>query len=49
MGAEQYRDYASELLKGTGTNITSFKFLYNEPEYYSYLMYNKTSEWRDIV
>lgn len=49
MGAEQYRGYASELLKGTGTNITSFKFLNSDPEYYYYKQYHNNTDWKDLV
>ncbi len=49
MNAEQYRGYASELLKGTGTNITSFKFLNTDPTYYYYNQYHNNTDWKDYV
>lgn len=49
MGAEQYRGYASELLKGTGTDITSFKFLNTDPTYYYYKQYHNNTDWKDLV
>lgn len=49
MGAEQYRGYASELLKGTGTTISSFKFLNNDPTYYYYKQYHNNTDWKDLV
>ncbi len=49
MDAEQYRGYASELLKGTGTKITSFKFLNPDPSYYYYKQYHNNTDWKDMV
>lgn len=49
MGAEQYRNYASELLKGTGTKITDFKFLNSDPDYYYYKQYHNETDWKDQV
>ncbi len=49
MDAEQYRAYASELLKGTGTEITSFKFLNNDPNYYYYKQYHNNTDWKDMI
>lgn len=49
MDAEQYRGYASELLKGTGTDITSFKFLNNDPTYYYYNQYHNNTDWKEQV
>lgn len=49
MGAEQYRGYASELLKGTGTDITSFKFLNTDPTYYYYNQYHNNTDWKDLI
>lgn len=49
MGAEQYRGYASELLKGTGTDITSFKFLNTDPTYYYYNQYHNNTDWKELV
>ncbi len=49
MDAEQYRAYSSELLKGTGTKITSFKFLNNDPTYYYYKQYHNNTDWKDMI
>ena len=49
MGAEQYRGYASELLKGTGTDITSFKFLNTDPTYYYYNQYHNNTDWKNLI
>ena len=49
MNAEQYRNYASELLKGTGTRINQFKFLNEDPNYYYYKQYHNNTDWKDYV
>ncbi len=49
MDAEQYRNYASELLKGTGTKISQFKFLNEDPNYYYYKQYHNNTDWKDYV
>lgn len=49
MDAEQYRAYSSELLKGTETTITSFKFLNSDPTYYYYKQYHNNTDWKDLV
>ncbi len=49
MGAEDYRTYASQLLKHTGTNLTEFKFLRTDPDYYYYNMYHNNTDWKDQV
>lgn len=49
MDAEQYRGYASELLKGTGTSITSFKFLNTDPTYYYYNQYHNNTDWKEQI
>lgn len=46
MDAEQYRSYASELLKGTGTTIRNFKFLNEDPTYYYYKQYHNNTDWK---
>ena len=55
MGAEEYRGYASELLKSTNTTLTSFKFLdenktleNGQPNYY-YPLYHQNTDWKDYV
>ncbi len=55
MGAEQYRSYASELLKSTNTRLTSFKFLDerlvtdNGMTNYYYDLYHQNTDWKDYV
>ena len=49
MGAEQYRGYASELLKTTGTTNRQFKFLNEDPDYYYYTQYHQNTDWKDLV
>ena len=55
MGAEQYRGYASELLKTTNTRLTSFKFLderqtlTNGKQNYYYNLYHQNTDWKDMI
>jgi len=49
MGAEDYRGYASELLKTSGTRIQKFKFLNEDPNYYYYNQYHQNTDWKDLV
>ena len=49
MDAEQYRSYASELIKGTGSTIKSFKFLSTDPNYYYYNQYHNNTDWKDEI
>lgn len=55
MDAEQYRSYASELLKSTNTRLTSFKFLddrqtlENGKMNYYYPLYHQNTDWKDYV
>ena len=49
MDANQYRNYASELLRGTGTKNTEFKFLTEDPTYYYYKQYHCNTDWKDYV
>ena len=55
MDAEQYRSYASELLKSTNTLLNSFKFLderrtlSNGQANYYYDMYHQQTDWKDYV
>ncbi len=49
MNADQYRSYASELLKGVKTNINEFKFLNPDPNYYYYKQYHNDTDWKDEV
>jgi len=49
MNGNQYKTYASGLLKSTGTNATNFKFLNSDPTYYWYNKYNNNTNWADQV
>ena len=49
MNADQYRGYASELLKTTKTTIRKFKFLNEDPDYYYYKQYHQDTDWKDYV
>ena len=49
MSADQYRSYASELLRSTNTQIQKFKFLNEDPEYYWYKKYHQETDWKDYV
>lgn len=49
MNASQYRAYTSELLGSTGTKLTDFKFLNDDPNYYYYNMYHNNTDWVDEV
>ena len=55
MNADQYRGYASELLKSTNTRLISFKFLderqtldNGQPNYY-YPLYHQSTDWKEYV
>lgn len=45
MSADQYRAYASEMIGGTGTKLTEFKFLKSDPDYYYYKTYHNETDW----
>ena len=49
MDAEQYRSYASEMLKTTNTRNRTFKFLKEDPDYYYYTQYHQNTDWKDLV
>jgi len=49
MDADQYRGYASELLKTTNTRIREFKFLNEHPGYYYYKQYHNNTDWKDML
>ena len=49
MDADQYRAYASGLLKTAGSKLENFKFLQTDPTYYYYNMYHNNTDWKDIV
>ena len=49
MDADQYRSYASDLLKTTSTTIKDFKFLNDSPDYYYYPQYHNNTDWKKYV
>ena len=49
MNADQYRAYASGLLKTAGSKLENFKFLQTDPTYYYYNMYHNNTDWKDVV
>ncbi len=49
MDANEYRSYASGMLKSTDTKLTEFKFLNTDPNYYYYNMYHNNTNWKDEV
>jgi TonB-linked SusC/RagA family outer membrane protein len=54
MNADQYRSYASEMLKSTNTTLREFKFLKSEfdqkgNKYYYYDQYHQNTDWKDYV
>ena len=49
MNADQYRGYASEMLKTTGTTINNFKFLNADPNYYYYNQYHNNTDWKEGI
>lgn len=49
MDAEQYRSYASELLRSTNTTVSEFKFLNEDPSYHYYSQYHNNTDWKKQV
>ena len=49
MDANQYRSYASEMLKTTNTSNRKFKFLIEDRDYYYYDQYHQNTDWKDYV
>ena len=49
MNASQYRMYASELIGSTDTELSKFKFLNDDPNYYYYHMYHNETNWDEYV
>lgn len=49
MDAEQYRSYASTLLKTVNTKRNDFKFLNADPNYYYYNQYHNNTDWKDYI
>lgn len=49
MDADQYRSYASEMLKTTNTRNREFKFLNESRDYYYYKQYHNNTDWKDMI
>lgn len=49
MNAGQHRLYVSELIGSTGTDLSTFKFLNEDPDYYYYKTYHNDTDWDDYV
>ncbi len=49
MNASQYKSYAADLLGTSGTTVTDFKFLNEDPTYYYYPKYHNDTDWKDYV
>ena len=49
MDADEYRSYASALLKTAGSKLEDFKFLKTDPNYYYYNMYHNNTDWKDVA
>ncbi|MCM1107755.1 MAG: SusC/RagA family TonB-linked outer membrane protein [Clostridium sp.] len=49
MNGGQFKTYASEMLRSTGTTATNFKFLDPSPTNYWYNKYNNDTDWSDEV
>lgn len=49
MNASQYRLYASELIGSTDTELTKYKFLNDDLNYYYYNQYHNETHWDDYV
>lgn len=49
LNGPQYKTYASDLLKTTGTLVSDFKFLNTDPNYYYYNKYNNNTDWNDYI
>lgn len=49
MNSNEYRAFASQMLKTTDAKLTDFKFLNSNPDYYYYNMYHNETDWNDVV
>ena len=49
MSGSQFKTYASDLLKTTGTNLSEFQFLTSDPNNYYYNKYNNNTGWNDVI
>lgn len=49
MNATDYRTYATEMLSGIKTDVSSMKFLNTDPNYYYYNQYHNSTNWNNEV
>ena len=49
MSGSQFKTYASDLLKTTGTKLSEFQFLTSDPNNYYYNKYNNNTDWDDVI
>ena len=49
MSGSQFKTYASDLLKTTGTNLSEFQFLTSDQNNYYYNKYNNNTDWNDVI
>lgn len=49
MSGSQFKTYASDLLKTTGTKLSEFQFLTSDPNNYYYNKYNNNTDWNDVI
>ena len=49
MSEDQYRGYASDLLKTTGTKLSDFQFLDENNAYYYRMYHGNYTDWKDYV
>lgn len=49
MDASEYRSYVSEMLQTTGTKLSDFRFLREDPKYYYYKIYHNNTDWTKEV
>lgn len=49
MEADDYRAYASQLIKSTGAKLENVKFLNPNPDYHYYPMYHNNTDWKKQV
>lgn len=49
MDSDQHRLYVSELIGSTGTELSNFKFLNEDPTYHYYKTFHNNTNWDDYV
>jgi len=49
MNEDQYRNYASDLLRTTGTKLSDFQFLDENNSYYYPIYHGNNTDWKDYV